>query len=108
MDAREGAQPGEVTNALVNRMPLFAIRSNAGVSTNVDPDALVCGKDWSSEMAIRIFGLFSGSACWAQPRTNRPSKIAQNVSLERATSNPVLNGHTGIAAINDDFRAGHE
>ena len=42
---------------LVKYNPFLATLSNAGVFTNLHPAKLVWAKDWSSLIAIRIFGL---------------------------------------------------
>ena len=56
MALRDGPHVGASQYAWVNRTPLLATRSKAGVLTTGSPVAPVCAQDWSSEMQNSTFG----------------------------------------------------
>src|SRR5210317_2266897 len=76
MHALDGEHFAFGVYALLNRIPWLAILSKAGVFTQVQPYAPMCGKEASSAMAKRMFGgSFFSTTDWQLEKTDKTVKL---------------------------------
>lgn len=90
--AREGLHPGAGQKALLNRTPLAAILSNAGVDTIFEPYAEACGNDTSSLMQIRMFGRSSAAKSDEEKRDKNKAATAVFMYATFLLSSKVIQG----------------